>query len=132
MLYFSEDGKSDVVITQKDVREVQLAKAAISAGITIMMKEIGVSAGTLEKVSIAGAFGNYIRNTSAMNIGLLPKVSENRIYSLGNSAGIGASMILLSSCARQEAELSARRIEHIELAARSDFQDQYMMAMSFR
>ena len=132
VLYFSEDGKSDVVITQKDVREVQLAKAAISAGITIMMKEIGVSAGTLEKVSIAGAFGNYIRNTSAMNIGLLPKVSENRIYSLGNSAGIGASMILLSSCARQEAELSARRIEHIELAARSDFQDQYMMAMSFR
>ena len=132
VLYFSEDGKSDVVITQKDVREVQLAKAAISAGITIMMKEIGVSAGTLEKVSIAGAFGNYIRNTSAINIGLLPKVSEDKIYSLGNSAGIGASMILLSSCARQEAELSARRIEHIELAARSDFQDQYMMAMSFR
>lgn len=53
MLYFSEDGKNDVVITQKDVREVQLAKAAISAGITIMMKEIGVTLDTLEKVSIA-------------------------------------------------------------------------------
>lgn len=131
VLYFSEDGKSDVVITQKDVREVQLAKAAISAGITIMMKEIGVTADTLAKVSIAGAFGSYIRNTSAIHIGLLPKVSEEKIFSLGNSAGIGASMLLLSEKCREEAECSARRIEHIELAARSDFQDQYMMAMSF-
>jgi len=132
VLYFSEDGKSDVVITQKDVREVQLAKAAISAGITIMMKEIGVTKDTLAKISIAGAFGNYIRNTSAMNIGLLPKIGEEKIHSLGNSAGIGASMILLSERCREEAEVSARNIEHIELAARSDFQDQYMMAMSFR
>lgn len=131
VLYFSKDGKSDVVITQKDVREVQLAKAAISAGITIMMKEIGVTKATLEKISIAGAFGNYIRNTSAINIGLLPKIDEERIYSLGNSAGIGASMILLSEKSKEEAELAARRIEHIELAARSDFQDQYMMAMMF-
>lgn len=131
VLYFSEDGKSDVVITQKDVREVQLAKAAISAGITIMMKEIGVTADTLAKVSIAGAFGSYIRNTSAIHIGLLPKVSEEKIFSLGNSAGIGASMLLLSEKCREEAECSAGRIEHIELAARSDFQDQYMMAMSF-
>lgn len=132
VLYFSEDGKSDVVITQKDVREVQLAKAAISAGITIMMKEIGVTTDTLAKISIAGAFGNYIRNTSAMNIGLLPKIGEEKIHSLGNSAGIGASMILLSERCREEAEVSARNIEHIELAARSDFQDRYMMAMSFR
>ncbi len=131
VLYFSKDGKSDVVITQKDVREVQLAKAAISAGITIMMKEIGITKDTLEKISIAGAFGNYIRNTSAINIGLLPKIAEEKIYSLGNSAGIGASMILLSERSKEEAEVAARRIEHIELAARSDFQDQYMMAMMF-
>lgn len=131
VLYFSEDGKSDVVITQKDVREVQLAKAAISAGITIMMKEIGVEKDQLSKISIAGAFGNYIRNTSAINIGLLPKLSEEKIFSLGNSAGIGASMILLSEKSREEAEAVAREIEHIELAARSDFQDQYMMAMMF-
>lgn len=131
VLYFSEDGKSDVVITQKDVREVQLAKAAISAGISIMMTEIGLTAETLEKISIAGAFGNYIRTASAINIGLLPKIAEEKIHSLGNSAGIGASMILLSECCRQEAEVTAGRIEHIELAARSDFQDQYMTAMMF-
>lgn len=131
VLYFSEDGLSDVVITQKDVREVQLAKAAIAAGITIMMKEIGVNGETLERVSIAGAFGNYIRNTSAINIGLLPGVDEEKIYSLGNSAGIGASMILLSEQSKDAAEEAATRIEHIELAARNDFQDQYMLAMMF-
>ena len=131
VLYFSEDGKNDVVITQKDVREVQLAKAAISAGISIMMKEIGLTVETLEKVSIAGAFGNYIRNTSAINIGLLPKIDEKKIVSLGNSAGIGASMILLSERCREESETVAAQIQHIELAGRSDFQDQYMMAMMF-
>lgn len=131
VLYFSQDGKSDVVITQKDVREVQLAKAAISAGIAIMMKEISLEKAQLAKISIAGAFGNYIRNTSAINIGLLPKIEEEKICSLGNSAGIGASMILLSEQSREEAEKVAREIEHIELAARGDFQDQYMMAMMF-
>ena len=131
VLYFSKDGKSDVVITQKDVREVQLAKAAISAGITIMMKEIGIEKDQVTKISIAGAFGNYIRNISAINIGLLPKIEEEKIFSLGNSAGIGASMILLSRESKEEAQKVAREIEHIELAARSDFQDQYMMAMMF-
>ncbi len=131
VLYFSEDGKQDVVITQKDVREVQLAKAAISAGITIMMEEIGVTLDSLEKVSIAGAFGSYIRNASAIQIGLLPAVSEDKILSLGNAAGIGASMILLSQRCRQEAEEAATEIEHIELAGRASFQDQYMMAMMF-
>ena len=131
VLYFSPDGKADVVITQKDVREVQLAKAAISAGITIMMEEIGITQQTLARVSIAGAFGSYIRNSSAIQIGLLPKVSEEQIVSLGNAAGIGASMILLSPRCREEAETAARQIEHIELAGRPNFQDEYMKAMMF-
>lgn len=131
VLYFSEDGKSDVSITQKDVREVQLAKAAISAGIVTLMNEIGITNETLEKISIAGAFGNYIRTSSAINIGLLPKIEEAKIFSLGNSAGIGASMILLSTACKEEAEAIARDVDHIELAARADFQDQYMMAMRF-
>ncbi|MGN0659920.1 MAG: ASKHA domain-containing protein [Emergencia sp.] len=131
VLYFSPDGKNDVLITQKDVREVQLAKAAISAGITIMMKEIGITDDTLERISIAGAFGNYIRTESAISIGLLPRIPQEKICSLGNSAGIGASMILLSEKCREESEQTAKEIEHIELAARADFQDQYMMAMMF-
>lgn len=131
VLYESPDGKSDVLITQKDIREVQLAKAAISAGISIMMKELGLTEETLEKVSIAGAFGSYIRNSSAMDMGLLPRVPEERIYSLGNSAGIGASMMLLSEKTVVDSEAAAKDIQHIELASRSDFQDAYMLAMSF-
>ncbi|MBR5315857.1 MAG: DUF4445 domain-containing protein [Firmicutes bacterium] len=131
VLYFSEDGLSDVSITQKDVREVQLAKAAISAGIQTLMNEVGITNETLEKISIAGAFGNYIRTSSAIHIGLLPKIDEEKIFSLGNSAGIGASMILLSEKCKEESEETARNVDHIELAARSDFQDLYMMAMRF-
>lgn len=131
VLYESPDGKSDVLITQKDIREVQLAKAAISAGIRIMMKELGLTEETLEKVSIAGAFGSYIRNSSAISLGLLPAVPEERIYSLGNSAGIGASMMLLSEKSVEISEAAARDIQHIELAGRSDFQEEYMLAMSF-
>ncbi len=130
-LYFGSEGERDVFITQKDVREVQLAKAAIAAGISILMKNIGISAETLEQISIAGAFGNYITNSSAINTGLLPDIPPDRIRSLGNSAGIGASMILLSEETRRESEKAARRVEHIQLATESDFQDQYMMAMKF-
>ncbi|QHI72949.1 ASKHA domain-containing protein [Aminipila terrae] len=131
VLFFSQDGKKDVVISQKDVREVQLAKAAISAGVSILMKEIGITSDNLKSISIAGAFGSYIRNSSAINVGLLPEIQKDKILSLGNSAGIGASMLLLSKDCREESEKVAKRIEHIELAARSDFQDQYMMAMMF-
>lgn len=131
VLYESEDGLGDVLITQKDIREVQLAKAAISAGINIMMKELGLTPDTLEKVSIAGAFGSYIRNSSAIDMGLLPRVAEEKIYSLGNSAGIGASMMVLSDKAIKDSEEAAKEVQHIELASRSDFQDAYMVAMSF-
>ena len=131
LLYQGKPGEEDVYITQKDVREVQLAKAAISAGIRIMMNEIGLTDETLEKISIAGAFGNYIRNESAMNVGLLPRISPEKVYSLGNSAGIGASMILLSKDAKAAAARAVEEIEHIELATRSEFQDEYMKAMRF-
>ncbi|MEG1469660.1 MAG: ASKHA domain-containing protein [Anaerovoracaceae bacterium] len=130
-LFYNDGKEEDIVITQKDVREVQLAKAAISAGIAIMMKDIGITTDTLERISIAGAFGNYISNDSAINIGLLPNISDENIYSLGNSAGIGASMALLSVDSRNEAEKVAREIEHIELATRPEFQDQYLLAMRF-
>jgi uncharacterized 2Fe-2S/4Fe-4S cluster protein (DUF4445 family) len=131
VLYRGGEGERDILITQKDVREVQLAKAAIAAGISILMKNIGISVETLEKVSIAGAFGNYITTSSAIDTGLLPKVAPEKIQSLGNSAGIGASMILLSQKVRRESEASARSVAHIQLATESDFQDQYMMAMRF-
>ena len=131
VLYESPDGKRRVCITQKDIREVQLAKAAIEAGIKIMMKELGIVTENLDRVSVAGAFGSYIRTDSAVILGILPDVPKSKIYSLGNSAGIGASMMLLSENMMKAAETAVNDIMHIELADRSDFQEEYLMAMMF-
>jgi len=121
----------DVVILQKDIREVQLAKAAIYAGIKIMMKRMKITDEDLEMIHIAGAFGNYIDIDSALTIGLLPKINKDKIISEGNSAGIGACMALLSTDKREEAEKIAENIVHVELAACAEFQDEYLKAMSF-
>ena len=129
-LYKDPEG-NDITITQKDVREIQLAKAAIKAGEETLMSELGMSKDDLEKVSIAGAFGSYIRKESAVNCGLIPDVDRDKIFSIGNSAGIGASMALLSEEAFDETVRAAETIEHVELATRSDFQDKYMLAMRF-
>ncbi|MBR3184436.1 MAG: DUF4445 domain-containing protein [Firmicutes bacterium] len=129
-LYKDPEGE-DIRITQKDVREIQLAKAAIKAGEETLMNAVGIGIDGLEKVSIAGAFGSYIRKESAVNCGLIPDIDHEKIFSIGNSAGIGASMALLSEAAYQETVHAAETIEHIELATRSDFQEKYMMAMRF-
>ena len=129
-LYKDPEGE-DIRITQKDVREIQLAKAAIKAGEETLMNAVGIGIDGLEKVSIAGAFGSYIRKESAVNCGLIPDIDHEKIFSIGNSAGIGASMALLSEAAYQETVRAAETIEHIELATRSDFQEKYMMAMRF-
>lgn len=131
LLYRGEKPEGNVYITQKDVREIQLAKAAISAGISIMMEEVGIGTDEIEKVSIAGAFGNYIRRESALNMGLLPRVDKEKIQAIGNSAGIGASMILLSEAAEAEADRVSKAVEHIELAEKKNFQDEYLKGMRF-
>ena len=130
ILYRDPDGE-DVRITQKDVREIQLAKAAIKAGWETLMNAVGLTSDELEKVSIAGAFGSYIRKESAVNSGLIPDIDHEKIFSIGNSAGIGASMALLSKESYDTTVEAAANIEHIELATRSDFQEKYMMAMRF-
>ena len=130
-LWHDPEGKEDIRITQKDVREIQLAKAAIKAGEETLMNAVGISIDELEKVSIAGAFGSYIRKESAVNCGLIPDIDHDKIFSIGNSAGIGASMALLSKASYEETVKAAETIEHIELATRSDFQEKYMLAMRF-
>lgn len=131
LLYESEEDDIRLFLTQKDVREIQLAKAAMYAGVRILMKECGIENDTLDRVIIAGAFGSYIRGESAIHLGLLPDIDREKFYSAGNAAGIGASMVLLSDEVRRAAEEAAAGIEHIELAVRNDFQDEYMMAMRF-
>ena len=131
VLYRAESAENNVYITQKDIREIQLAKAAISAGISIMMQEIGIEKVELEKVSVAGAFGNYIRNESAVSMGLLPDIGLENIHAIGNSAGVGVSMVLLSSEARKFAVDVSNTVEHIDLAEKKNFQDEYLKGMRF-
>ncbi|NLY82532.1 MAG: DUF4445 domain-containing protein [Clostridiales bacterium] len=128
---YSDNKKNKVVITQKDIREVQLAKAAISAGIETMMEEAGISLEELKKISVAGAFGSHINLENAINLGLLPDVPLDIIKNIGNSAGIGVSMALLSKKSLIDILDVADEIEHIELSARGDFQDKYIKAMMF-
>ena len=120
-----------IEITQQDIREVQLAKGAIAAGIDILLNRMGAAPEDLETVLIAGAFGNYIHKESALAIGMIPPIPVERIHSAGNTAGSGVSMALASP---EEAALARKvpeRVEHVELAACSDFQDRYMKALAF-
>ncbi|MGI6751974.1 MAG: ASKHA domain-containing protein [Anaerovoracaceae bacterium] len=122
----------DIVITQKDIRQVQLAKGAIGAGINIVMKELGICADDLERIFIAGAFGNLIEKDSAMVIGLIPEVASHKVVFLGNAAGLGAGMALVSDKRIEEACGFVRDIEHLELSTHPDFQDEYIKAMDFQ
>jgi len=120
-----------ILLTQRDVRELQLAKGAISAGVSILMKEMGVEPGDLEQVLLAGAFGSFVRRSMARRIGLLPPVPTERVRYIGNAAGAGARMALLSRRCKEEANRIADRTEYLELAGRPDFQTEFGGAMLF-
>ena len=121
----------EVLFTQKDVREIQLAKAAIAAGIETLVKTAQVSYGDIKHLYLAGGFGNYIDKTSAVKIGLLPKSLYERIEVLGNAAGKGAVMALLSEKERKKCETLAREIRYVELSSSTEFQDAYIERMCF-
>lgn len=120
-----------VAITQKDIRELQLAKGAIMAGIQILKKELGITDEELAEIQLAGAFGSYIKRESARTIGLVPHLPLERINSIGNAAGVGSQLALISASARQEAASLARMVEYIELSSRADFQEEFMKALYF-
>jgi uncharacterized 2Fe-2S/4Fe-4S cluster protein (DUF4445 family) len=132
-LVSSEEGAGGrpVVITQRDLRELQLAKGAIRAGIEILMKELGIRAEDVRRVYLAGAFGNYIRPQSALAIGLIPPFPNAELVPVGNAAGAGAKMALLSKGTRDEATRMLARVEYLELSGRPDFQDEFSEAMVF-
>jgi uncharacterized 2Fe-2S/4Fe-4S cluster protein (DUF4445 family) len=122
---------NNIVLSQKDVRELQLAKGVIFASIETLKSEMKIGNEDLADLCLAGTFGSYLRISSARDIGLVPPLPEDRIRAIGNAALAGARMCLLSTAARAEAEDLARRIEHIELPGRADFRDLFMSAMSF-
>jgi uncharacterized 2Fe-2S/4Fe-4S cluster protein (DUF4445 family) len=131
VLALDEKGNPAVYLTQKDIREVQLAKAAIRAGIRLLQKRLSIADADIKHVYLAGAFGNYIRPQSALRIGLLPEVPVERIRSIGNAACAGAQLALISSHCRKLAATLARKIEYIEIANDPDFQSTFADSMSF-
>ncbi len=126
----SHNGKP-IYLTQKDVRELQLAKSAIAAGIQTLMDEMGIELKDVNRICLAGALGNYINPYSAMRIGLLPMVEPGIIKSLGNAASSGASMVLLSKAYWPWANELVHFIEHIELSCRKDFTEHFISNMDF-
>lgn len=127
----SASKNGSILLTQNDIREVQLAKGAILAGIQTLMKELEMTIDDIDSIMLAGAFGNYINICSALKIGLLPQVDESKVIAIGNAAGNGSSMALLSAKSKKIADELVCNIEHIELSCNEDFQDYYISAMKF-
>lgn len=118
----------DVVVTQKDIRQIQLAKGALYAGCKLMMHRMGLD--KVEKVKIAGAFGNHVDREKALIMGLFPDCEIEKVVSVGNAAGDGARAALLNREKRDEANWVARNVEYIELTLEKGFERQFMDAMS--
>ncbi|BCW99460.1 MAG: ferredoxin [Armatimonadota bacterium] len=128
---FGDRHQGEVALTQADIRELQNAKGSIAAGIQVLCDRNGVDPAGLGVVLLAGAFGNFVRPSSARRIGLLPAVPLNRIRSVGNAAGVGAQMALLSHAERRQAQRLRSRVRYVELSGSPDFRDAYMDAMFF-
>jgi len=125
------EGNAPVILTQRDIRETQLAKAAIRAGIKLLQKKLGVEDDDIRHIYLAGAFGNYISPANAKRLSLLPDIPLERIQSIGNAAAIGAQMALISSQSRKAAAELARQIQYVEIAHEPEFQDVYADCMFF-
>lgn len=121
----------EIVLTQDDVRQVQLAKGAIASGVRMLQHVAGIPDAQVAELMLAGGFGNYLSIQSAVRIGLIPRLSLERIRYVGNAASLGAQLCLISEAERERAERIARSIEHISLAAHPDFQDIFVEAMNF-
>jgi uncharacterized 2Fe-2S/4Fe-4S cluster protein (DUF4445 family) len=126
--YVLFDGDRRISITQHDVRAIQLAKAALCAGVQLLMKERGVD--RVDRVRFAGAFGAQIDASYAMVLGMIPECDLDTVSSAGNAAGTGARIALLDRKARPLIEAQVRNVEKIETATRPDFQDLYVAAMA--
>lgn len=130
ILGYNHLGRS-VYLSQADIRQVQLAKGAIAAGINLLLKGLDLTKKDLDEILLAGAFGSYIDRNSARSIGLIPWVSLDRIISVGNAAQVGAVEVLLNQDLRHESERIVKRVEYVELSGRGDFQEFFVEAMYF-
>jgi uncharacterized 2Fe-2S/4Fe-4S cluster protein (DUF4445 family) len=125
------DGGEGIYLSQRDVRELQFAKAAIATGWRLLVEELGVREDEIQQVLLAGSFGSYLSPASAVRIGLVPKLALPRIVSAGNVAGEGAKMALLSLQERHAAEGMTEQVRYIELSDRPAFNDRFVDQLAF-
>jgi uncharacterized 2Fe-2S/4Fe-4S cluster protein (DUF4445 family) len=119
----------DIVVNQKDVRAIQLAKGALYSGCLIMMRKLGIK--EFDRLAVAGAFGSHIDKVAAMIMGMFPDCDLKKVQYIGNAAGDGARIALLNVDRRKEANEIARKVEYVELALEEDFNDRFSEAMQF-
>ncbi len=119
----------DIVVIQRDIRAIQLAKGAMYSGARIMMNRLGIK--KIDRVVLAGAFGSYIDKESAAVIGLFPDCSPENVTAVGNAAGDGARIALLNAGKRKEADVMARQVEYVELTVEPDFNQSFTDALIF-
>ena len=117
----------DIVVTQKDIRQIQLAKAALYSGCKLLLKHMGNPA--IEEIKICGAFGIHVDKEQALIMGLFPDVALERIKAVGNAAGDGARLALLDRGLREEAQRVASQVEYVELSGHPDFQEEFLGAI---
>jgi uncharacterized 2Fe-2S/4Fe-4S cluster protein (DUF4445 family) len=125
------DAANSIFLTQRDVRELQFAKAAIASGWNVLLEEAGLTAADVQQVLLAGSFGSYLSPASAIKLGLVPKLGVMRVLSAGNVAGEGAKMALLSVRERAAALALLEEVRYVELSDRADFNDRFVEQLQF-
>jgi uncharacterized 2Fe-2S/4Fe-4S cluster protein (DUF4445 family) len=121
----------DLVVTRKDIHEIQLAKGAIRAGVEVLVDEAGLTFDDLDSFIVAGAFGTYLDLRSAVRVGMFPPLPLERFQQVGNAAGVGAKLMLVSTDQRAEAEALARNLGYVELTGQASFTPLFMKYLSF-
>jgi uncharacterized 2Fe-2S/4Fe-4S cluster protein (DUF4445 family) len=124
-------GLGEVVVTARDIREVQLVKGSIVAAISLLCRHAGTSPAELDAILVAGAFGNFIRKTSALRLGLLPAVDPERVRFVGNAAGVGARLATVDREIFDRARGLAAATEYVDLATHSEYHAAFMAALAF-
>jgi uncharacterized 2Fe-2S/4Fe-4S cluster protein (DUF4445 family) len=125
------DAAHSVYLSQRDIRELQFAKAAIATGWQILLEEAGLAAGDIQQVLLAGSFGSYLSPANAIRLGLVPKLAVLRVVSAGNVAGEGAKMALLSLRERAAGLALLEEVRYVELSDRADFNDRFVDQLAF-
>ncbi|MBW7934202.1 MAG: DUF4445 domain-containing protein [Gemmatimonadaceae bacterium] len=119
----------DVMLSAQDVRQLQLVKGSIAAGIALVLQHAGVHAGDLEAIHIAGTFGSFVRKESVQGVGLVPAIDPERVHFVGNAAGVGARLVLVDARQRTRAQRIAEHCTYLELAGHPDYQDAFVAAI---